>query len=385
MDSIVERRGQAGGTGRAPGTNGHGTAYRREAPRWLHKHIQLLVVLDALAAAAATLASKVLAFGLGSAAELHVRSVHIPYAALMVLSVPAWLAVLASTRCYDVGPFGTGNGEVRKVISAGAHFIAVMAVAYYVLHLENLGRGFLAAMVPFATGFTLLARALARYQLRLQRQRGDATRQALVMGQPRHTALLLDHLAAHPEAGIAPVLAAVPGGEAELRRQPLGPLPGLRMTDALTDVPDVLAALATTGADLLIVTGGMTSSELRKLTWRLEGTGVAVMVAPTVAGLAGPRLDVRPVAGLPLLYVDHAALGFDPGADDPGGGKTVSGYNGTTGTPLTTTGAGTNGSSPAPATPGPVPAPAAAPAAVGTPAAGSGGPPPARSNGTPTA
>jgi FlaA1/EpsC-like NDP-sugar epimerase len=362
---MVERRGQRGRTDRAPGVNGNGTTYRREAPRWLHKHVQLLVVLDALAAAAATLASKALAFGLGSAAELHVRSVQIPYAALMVLSVPAWLVVLASTRCYDVGPFGTGNAEVRRVVSAGAHFLAVMAVAYYVLHLENLGRGFVAAMVPFATGFTLMGRALARYQLRLQRQHGHATRQALVMGQPRHTALLLDHLASHPFSGIVPVLAAVPGGEAELRRQALAPLPGLRMADALADVPDVLAALTTTGADLLIVTGGMTSGELRKLTWRLEGTGVAVMVAPTVAGLAGPRLDVRPVAGLPLLYVDHAALGLDPGAPDEGSA---------TGSPLDTTTPGSNGSAGSPGVAVPVP--------VSTPPAST---PPARSNGTPTA
>jgi len=81
----------------------------------------------------------------------------------------------------------------------------------------------------------------------------------------------------------------------------------------------MLRALTSTGADLLIVTGGMTGSDLRSLTWRLEGSGVAVMVAPTVAGLAGPQLDVRPVAGLPLLYVDHASLGLTPvaGTDDP--------------------------------------------------------------------
>jgi hypothetical protein len=33
-----------------------------------------------------------------------------------------------------------------------------------------------------------------------------------------------------------------------------------------------------------------------------------VMVAPTAAHLAGPQLDVRPIAGLPLLYVDHTML-----------------------------------------------------------------------------
>jgi FlaA1/EpsC-like NDP-sugar epimerase len=319
VDSIIERHLQPGGSSRPRRTTVNGTVVRRETPRWLHKHVQILAMLDALAAAAATIASKALAFGLGSAADLHVRSVHIPYAALMVVSVPTWVAVLATSRCYDVGPFGTGNGEARRVVSAGAHFVAVLAVAYYLLHLQNLGRGFLAAIVPFAIGFTLLGRALARYQLRIQRQHGHATRQAVVMGLPRNTGLLLDHLAANPYTGIAPVLVAVPGGEPQLQMQ--SDTGALHVTDALDDVPDVLRTLTATDADLLIVTGGMTGSALRKLTWRLEGTGVAVMVAPTVAGLAGPQLDVRPVAGLPLLYVDHASLGLTPVTK--GGGRTA--------------------------------------------------------------
>jgi hypothetical protein len=295
-----------------------GTALPRAAPAWLRSHMTMLVLLDALAAAAATMASKALAFGLGSNADLHVRSVHVPYAAFIVLSVPTWLAVLATSRCYDVGPFGTGNGEARRVISAGAHFMAVLAVAYYLLHVQNLGRAFLAAIVPFAIGFTLLGRMLARYQLRRLRIHGQATRRALVMGLPRNTGLLLEHLAAHPCNGIAPVLMAVPGGEAEL---PAATLPaGAAVTEALDEVSGVLRALDTSRADLVIVTGGMTGSDLRRLTWQLEGSGVPVMVAPTVAGLAGPQLDVRPVAGLPLLYVDHASLGLAPiGAGESNG------------------------------------------------------------------
>lgn len=310
MDSTIERRSQSSGQTRPTRAPLNGIIVRRAAPSWLHKHVQMLIALDAFAAAAATLASKAIAFGTGTAAELHVRSVHIPYAAFILLSVPTWLAVLASSRCYDVGPFGTGNSEARRVISAGAHFVAVMAVAYYLLHVQNLGRTFLATIVPFAIAFTLMGRALARYQLRLQRVRGHATRRAVVTGLPRNTSLLLDHIAAHPHKGVVPVLVAVPGGRAGLVTA--GGTTDLHVVDALNDTSDILRALTATGADMLIVTGGMTGSELRLLTWRLEGSGVAVMVAPTVAGLAGPQLDVRPVAGLPLLYVDHASLGLAP-------------------------------------------------------------------------
>jgi FlaA1/EpsC-like NDP-sugar epimerase len=259
-------------------------------PPWLRRHVRFLVGLDALAAVAATLTSKVLAFGLGSAADLHVRSVHIPYPAFVFLSVPTWLVVLGTSRCYDVGPFGTGKGEARRIISAAAHFLAVLAVAYYILHLQKMGRLFLIAMVPLAAGFTLLGRVAARYQLRMQRTRGHATRRAIVLGSPGTTKPLLDHLAAHPGTGVEAVVVATGAGN------------GVRAIDKVLDT------LSRAEADMVVITGGLAPGELRRLTWQLQGSGVAVMVAPTVAQLAGPQLDIRPVAGLPLLYVDRASL-----------------------------------------------------------------------------
>ena len=43
---------------------------------------------------------------------------------------------------------------------------------------------------------------------------------------------------------------------------------------------------------------------LRKLGWALEGTGIELVVAPGMTDVAGPRIHARPVAGLPLLYVE---------------------------------------------------------------------------------
>jgi exopolysaccharide biosynthesis polyprenyl glycosylphosphotransferase len=43
---------------------------------------------------------------------------------------------------------------------------------------------------------------------------------------------------------------------------------------------------------------------MRELSWDLEGLNVDMLVAPGVADVAGPRMMVRPVAGLPLLHID---------------------------------------------------------------------------------
>jgi exopolysaccharide biosynthesis polyprenyl glycosylphosphotransferase len=44
---------------------------------------------------------------------------------------------------------------------------------------------------------------------------------------------------------------------------------------------------------------------LRRLAWDLEPSGADLIVAPTLVDVAGPRLSIRPVEGLPLLHVDQ--------------------------------------------------------------------------------
>jgi len=47
---------------------------------------------------------------------------------------------------------------------------------------------------------------------------------------------------------------------------------------------------------------------LRELAWDLERTDTDMYVAPALMDVAGPRTTIRPVAGLPLLHVDHPEL-----------------------------------------------------------------------------
>jgi len=64
------------------------------------------------------------------------------------------------------------------------------------------------------------------------------------------------------------------------------------------------------GADTVAVCGAASTEpgELRRLAWQLEGTGVDLVVAPQLTDIAGPRVHVRPVEGLPLLYVEEPTL-----------------------------------------------------------------------------
>ena len=72
----------------------------------------------------------------------------------------------------------------------------------------------------------------------------------------------------------------------------------------LGHVEDVVAVARTAGADTIAAAPGVSSEALRRLAWSLEGSGIELVVAPTLLTVGGPHARMRPVAGLPLLHVD---------------------------------------------------------------------------------
>jgi len=252
-------------------------------PAWLVTYVALLVAVDALAIAAATLIARASWLDL-SEGDIHIRSLTIPYGALTVLTVPTWLIILALAGAYDVGPFGSTR-HWTSIVRAAAQLLAVVAVAYYVLHLALLGRGVLVAVVPLGVALTVAARAVVGAVFNKARRQGRARRTALVAGSRRGIDAVLAQLADHPAAGITPV------GQVPVE----GP--------AADPTPAITAALAQSGAEALIVTGGLARGSLRDIAWRLEGTGVELLVVPAPGELGSLSSQIRPVAGLPLVYI----------------------------------------------------------------------------------
>ena len=55
-------------------------------------------------------------------------------------------------------------------------------------------------------------------------------------------------------------------------------------------------------------TSQISAMELRKLGWDLEQTNIDLVVAPAVTEIAGPRLKVSNVEGLPLLHLEQPSF-----------------------------------------------------------------------------
>ena len=334
-------------------------------PRWLVTYTATLVVLDGAAMAAATLTAKISWLGINPEA-LQIRSFSVPYGALTLATVPTWLVLLALAGAYDLGPVASDSDEWTRVIRAGAQLLAVIAVAYYIVHLAMLGRGVLAGTVPLAVALPLTGRTLARTVLGELRRRGHARRTALVIGSQGGVDAFVRHIDSRPTAGVTVVgmsvirddgaphttapscpgvvtgtaddaveAGTVAGGVGDAGVDGVGGEDGHDATDgraatlmvpddaaatdaAAGDGPDgapapsaqphplvVSDALARTQAETLIVTGGLAQGQLRDIAWMLQGTGVELLVIPTPADIEGLRSEIRPVAGLPLLYLDR--------------------------------------------------------------------------------
>jgi exopolysaccharide biosynthesis polyprenyl glycosylphosphotransferase len=75
-------------------------------------------------------------------------------------------------------------------------------------------------------------------------------------------------------------------------------------------IQEIAAAVRRMDADTIAVAGvtAVPSEALRRLSWELEGSGVDLVVAPAITDIAGPRIVVRPMNGLPVLHVGEPAF-----------------------------------------------------------------------------
>ena len=182
------------------------------------------------------------------------------------------------------------------MVLASFALFGALAITSYVFKL-TVPRGFVAAAMPLGLVLLLVERMVVRRWLK--RQRSSA-------GWPTGSS------SSEPTTGCTPrradparALRRVHAGRCmhSDRRPPLdGGLPPV-----VGRVPDVLGAVHRFAADTVAVTASpeVTPADIRRIAWSLEGSGVDLIVAPSVTDVAGPRISVRPVGGLPMLYVDE--------------------------------------------------------------------------------
>ncbi|HEY1487553.1 MAG TPA: sugar transferase, partial [Micromonosporaceae bacterium] len=224
-----------------------------------------------------------------------------PYHILVYVILPfGWLAVLWGHGAYDRRYLGMGTDEFKRIVRAAVTMMALVSFVAFTAHTgQLLSRVGVALALVGGMILILLCRFAARRVLHIVRGRGGASHRLLLIGTLSESLEVHAAITRTMHAGMVPVAIHLTDGHGPSSRRP-SPVPVFSNRDVMSLVQEI-------GADTVAVCGSASGdrSDLRRLAWQLEGTGVDLVVAPTLTDVAGPRINVRPVAGLPLLHVDE--------------------------------------------------------------------------------
>lgn len=265
---------------------------------WQRRYALQLQITDILVATCAVLLAESLRFGSGSAILTGQR--WLDYSVVSILIILSWAWFLAIYHTRALGIIGAGAEEFRRVWTATLSLFGAIAIVSMLFKLD-LARGYLAIALPLGLAGLTLNRRLARVVVARMRRRGRLLCKVLAVGEPRSLRALVESLARHPEDGYTVVAVCTPGhlGRGVLQVPGVGALPLLPYSGGVT------AAVAACDADTVAVTstGHLGPRGIRDLSWQLDKLDVDLVVSPGMVDLAGPRLTVRPAAGLPLIQV----------------------------------------------------------------------------------
>ncbi|MEO7289088.1 MAG: sugar transferase, partial [Jatrophihabitantaceae bacterium] len=253
--------------------------------------------IDLIAAGAALIISYLVRFGPAEAGSRF-------DGVLLGLLPLTWIGVVALNHGYEARFVGVGAAEFQRIFHAFLHLTALVAFASFVTH-ADLARGFVLVALPLALCFDVLGRYAARKWLHAQRAAGRAMKSVLIVGDADAIKGFTAVLLRDRHAGMRVVGACVPS-EVVADTHTVETL-GSVDVPLLGDVDSVVSAVKYSGADTVAVvsSGRIGPEKLRWISWQLEGSATELVVSPGLIEVAGPRLHIQPVAGLPLLHVEE--------------------------------------------------------------------------------
>ncbi len=268
---------------------------------WLNIYRPSLLLLDAAACALAGYTSIQLWPGKAQSGFFDQGALY--WAALACLPL-AWIVLLWMHGAYEGRYLGLGADEFKRVFKAVTTYTALICFLAFTLKAE-LSRLAVTTVLPLTLILTVLVRFGARKALHRLRKRGRGLQRLMLLGTLGETLSVYRITTRNPYAGLQPVGICLTEAT---REQPELPIP-VSLGDP-GNRADVIERANILGADGIAVCGsrGMDPDALRRLAWQLEGSGIDLVVAPSLTNIAGPRVHIRPVEGLPLLHVEEPTI-----------------------------------------------------------------------------
>ncbi len=206
-----------------------------------------------------------------------------------------WFALLVFRGAYDQRVIGIGTEEIRRVAGATVVTFSVVAGVSYLFR-ADISRAYAYISLPLGLILMIVMRFVWRNWLYRARGQGKYMHRTVIIGNDPGARDLAARFHEDTYAGYEVVAQyGLTFEDSSQLENWLGRL------DSLLDESQADAVAVAPSENL--------QTELvRQLAWRLEGRNIDLLIAPAMADLAGPRVSVRPAAGLPLLHLDEAVL-----------------------------------------------------------------------------
>lgn len=225
------------------------------------------------------------------------------YTSVSIGIICVWLLGLWISGSRDQRVLGSGSKEYSLVARASILAMVLVALFSYLFKAE-IARGYVLIALPVGTVLLLTSRWLWRRFFNRKRKQGKYQEKVVIVGSEGSVRELATRLTLHPELGLQTFGAFLSDFEKSSKR--------LQTIDlANTSVPvlggldDLLAKVRALGVRNIILgnTEDLPASEVRKLGWELLPGDERLFLAANILDVAGPRLEIKPLAGIPLIEV----------------------------------------------------------------------------------
>lgn len=264
---------------------------RRTQRRW---GIAGLVAADTLMIATAMLIAFIVRQrSLGRAADLQANV--LDSAALIAVG---WIAAIALSGAYSARLLATGTKMFHLIAQASFAAAGIVAAGVFLLNIE-LSRVFYVVFFLVGPLLLLIERYAARKILGRIRRGGRFRTTVIAVGPLSHVDGIARTLQRESWLGYDVIGAITPDGDPRTRT--VNGIPVLGHED------DLLEILHCEQPGVLLFTAGATGTaeQFRRTAWKLEDHAIDVIVAPAMTDIAPDRVELRPVAGLPLVHMDR--------------------------------------------------------------------------------
>ncbi|MFC4858704.1 sugar transferase [Actinophytocola glycyrrhizae] len=218
------------------------------------------------------------------------------------LSVVSVICSLAVNRAWHPTVLGQGAEEYVRLsrgMFAGAVALGLAGLATGVVST----RPWVFIVIPATAVVALLARYLLRQLLHRLRYEGECLLPVMAAGGVDTVRDLIARTKAAPHVGWRVDAICTVDGEGDSGME----VDGVSVIGTLDELADHVRR---GGYRIVAITADpyWTPRRLQQLAWKLEGSGAEMVVAPTLMEVAGPRLHVSGVLGMPLLRVSAPAF-----------------------------------------------------------------------------